>query len=285
MNEGSYLKLMYITNDATIAKIAEQSGVDSIWIDLETIGKEDRQRGLNTVKSNHVISDVSKIRDVITESELLVRVNPLYDGSKEEIDEVIGRGADNVMLPMFETVDEAKIFIDYVNGRAKVLLLVETLQAEKNIEAICRNGGVDEIHIGLNDLHLAKHKDFMFELLIDGTVEHLVSVIKESGIRYGFGGIAKLDEGMVPARHVIAEHYRLGSTMAILSRSFYDSWISRDYEEIEGVFRFGIGEIRDYEERLMNKSEDFFIDNQQIIKQEIEAVVRAKTDKSENDYG
>ena len=38
------LKLMYITNDETIAKIAEKHGVDRIWIDLETLGKEERQK-------------------------------------------------------------------------------------------------------------------------------------------------------------------------------------------------------------------------------------------------
>ena len=36
----------------------------------------------------------------------------------------------------------------------------------------------------------------------------------------GFGGIARLGFGMLPAEHVIAEHYRLGSTAVILSRSF-----------------------------------------------------------------
>ena len=34
------LKLMYLTNNENIAKIAEESGVDWIFIDLETIGKE-----------------------------------------------------------------------------------------------------------------------------------------------------------------------------------------------------------------------------------------------------
>jgi len=37
------LKLMYITNDAEIAKIAENAGVDWIFVDLEINGKEERQ--------------------------------------------------------------------------------------------------------------------------------------------------------------------------------------------------------------------------------------------------
>ena len=47
------LQLMYITNNPQIAKIADDTGVDRIWIDLEQLGKEERQKGMNTVKSKH----------------------------------------------------------------------------------------------------------------------------------------------------------------------------------------------------------------------------------------
>ena len=36
------LKLMYITNRTDVAEIADDTGVDRIFIDLEYIGKEDR---------------------------------------------------------------------------------------------------------------------------------------------------------------------------------------------------------------------------------------------------
>lgn len=39
------LKLMYITNQPEIAQIAESAGVDRIFVDLEYIGKSDRQGG------------------------------------------------------------------------------------------------------------------------------------------------------------------------------------------------------------------------------------------------
>ena len=38
------LKLMYITNNPQIALIAQKYGVDRIWVDLETLGKEERQK-------------------------------------------------------------------------------------------------------------------------------------------------------------------------------------------------------------------------------------------------
>jgi citrate lyase beta subunit len=197
------LKLMYITNRPNVAIIAEKYGVDRIWVDLETIGKKERQGGLDTVKSTHVMSDVSVIRKWIKKSELLVRINPLHEGSYIEIDEVINRGADIVMLPMFRTADQVSKFIEIVNGRAKTMLLLETAEAENNIIDILRVQGIDEIHIGLNDLHLAYGMDFMFELLKTGQVEALTRKIASRGIPFGFGGIARLDEGMVPARHFI----------------------------------------------------------------------------------
>ena len=231
---------------------------------------------MNTVKSNHVISDVSTMRKVLTKSELLVRVNPLHDQSKEEIDEVIARGADIVMLPMFRTTEDAKRFVDYVNGRSKVMLLAETKDAMNSIESICDVDGVDEIHIGLNDLHLELHRTFMFELLIDGTVEKMAEVFRNKNRVFGFGGIARLDEGMLPARHIIGEHYRLGSSMAILSRSFYDSWLNDDLEEIERVFKYGLIEIREYENRLEHEDEKFVEKNHSLVVQEVNEIVKKK---------
>lgn len=57
-----FLNLMYITNNLEIALVAEKYGVDRVWVDLETLGKEERQKGMNTVKSNHSIEDIKKIK-------------------------------------------------------------------------------------------------------------------------------------------------------------------------------------------------------------------------------
>ena len=276
------LKLMYITNNPKVASIAEKYGVDRIFVDLETLGKEERQHNMNTVKSHHTINDVAVIRKAISKAELLVRVNPINPLSKEEIDCVIENGADIIMLPMFETVSEVKEFIQFVNGRAKIMLLVETKKAMESLNDISRISGIDEIHIGLNDLHLQLNKRFMFELLSDGTVESMCKILQKSPVkRYGFGGIARLDEGLIPARHIIAEHYRLGSTMAILSRSFYDSWLNDDIEEISRVFKYGLIEIREYEKRLEKEDFVFFKNNSSILKEEIKSVLM-RINKCEN---
>ena len=101
ITEENMLDLMYITNDPEAALIAESAGVNRIFVDMEYMGKEARQKGLDTVKNHHTVRDVKNLRKVLTDALLLARVNPLHHHSKSEIDEVIAAGADIVMLPMW----------------------------------------------------------------------------------------------------------------------------------------------------------------------------------------
>ena len=66
-------------------------------------------------------------------------------------------------------------------------LLLETKEAVECVDEVLEMGGFDEIHIGLNDLHLSYGMTFMFELLADGTVEMLCRKFREKGLPYGFG--------------------------------------------------------------------------------------------------
>ncbi len=261
------LKLMYITNNPQVAALAQSSGVDRIFVDMEYIGKEERQGGLDTVKSHHTVEDVKSLRKVLNKTELLVRVNPIHEAgenwcsSEEEINAVVEAGADIIMLPMAKTVDEIKKFVEYVGGRTKTMLLLETAEAKENIREMLDVGGIDMVHIGLNDLHLSYGMKFMFQLLTDGTVEELCNIIGSYGIPYGFGGIARLGFGMLPAEHVIAEHYRLGSSMAILSRSFCDIYKTSDMAEVHRLFEQELKKIREYETELTQKDDIFFNEN------------------------
>ena len=260
------LKLMYITNNPQVAIIAQNCGVDRIFVDMERIGKEQRQPG-DTVKSSHTVEDVFKVRSALTTSELLVRVNPICEdvdgfcGSRAEIDAVTSAGADVIMLPMAKGVDEVKQFAEYVKGRAKTMLLLETAEASERLREILDLGVIDEVHIGLNDLHLSLGKKFMFELLTDGTVERLCKIIAEYGLPYGFGGIARLGYGMLPSEYVIAEHYRLRSQAAILSRSFANVNTMSDMDEIRKLFEIETAEIRKYESKLEHYTPDMFEKN------------------------
>lgn len=270
-----FLKLMYITNDPEVALIAEKYGVDRIWIDLETLGKEERQKDMDTVKSEHTIEDIEKIKPLLSTSQMLVRVNPWNERSVEEINDVVNEGADIIMLPMWKDVDTVKNFLNCIDGRTKTTLLLETKEAVECIDEVLDLGGFDEIHIGLNDLHLSYGMTFMFELLADGTVDRLCSKFKEKGILYGFGGIAKLGAGLLPSEDVIMEHYRIGSTRAILSRSFCNANSIGDINEIDRLFSKNMKVIKEYEEQLINISDVELEKNRENIKKIVKKIVKS----------
>ena len=281
------LNLMYITNDPAVARIAETYGVDRIWVDMEFIGKTARQGGMDTVQLHHTIDDIRAIRAAVSKSEVLVRVNPIhesmpdYGDSAWEIPAAIDAGADVVMLPFFKTKDEVRTFLRLVDGRAKTMLLVETPEAVETIDDILALDGIDEIHIGLNDLSLGRGMKFMFELLADGTVERLCRKFRARGVPYGFGGIAALGKGMLPAERVIREHYRLGSTRAILSRSFCNTSVVTDVGEIDRIFQTGMAEIRALEAECAQFSPDaeYFRENHREVETAVAQICAAISEK------
>lgn len=270
------LTLMYITNNPQVAVIAQKYGVDRIWVDLETLGKEERQGHIDSVKSHHSVEDIKKIVPLLDRAEMLVRVNPLNAKSEEEINAVIDAGADLVMLPMWKNAEDVKNFINLVGGRAGTILLLETKEAVESLDEVLTVGGIDEIHIGLNDLHLSYNMHFMFEPLADGMVEKICKKISNYNIPYGFGGIAKLGYGDLPAENIIQEHYRLGSTRAILSRSFCNTEKISSTEEIENVFSANMKSLREYEKIAENLSAENYLDNKKIVIEKVNKIKQAR---------
>lgn len=104
----------------------------------------------------------------------------------------------------------------------------------------------------------------MFELLTDGTVESLCRRLSQAGVRYGFGGVARLGRGDLPAERIVAEHVRLGSSMAILSRAFCDLREQRDPLELADLFATEVAKIREHEATLSAMDAGFFRANRQL---------------------
>lgn len=260
------MKMMFITNNPQVAKKAEEAGVRRIFVDLEKTGKAERQGHLDTHITTHTIKDIKPIKKVLSTAEVLVRINPYSKNTPKEIEEVISSGADVIMLPMFENKKEVEKFIEDVDGRAKTCLLLETPQAFTRIKEIIQVPGINEIHVGLNDLSLGLGLDFMFEILSEGLLDYLTDIFKQYNIVFGFGGIARVGEGALPAELVIKEHARLGSRLVILSRGFV-----KEREEIRSLEKVNLKlEVQKiniaYEEALNRDISSIENDRKKVVK-------------------
>ena len=259
--------------------------MDWVFVDLEVRGKVERQAGRNTVISGHTLNDVVAVRRVLTTSRLLVRVNPWGPGSEAEVDAVIAAGADIVMLPFFKRTEEVAAFVAAVRGRARTCLLVETPEAVECIDEILEVPGIDYAHIGLNDLRIAYGMHFIFEPLADGTVERLCRKFAARGLEYGFGGMARIGKLLPPAENIVTEHYRLGSSMVILARSFCDVKAMESLEAIEAAFCTGVQEIRDWEALLPGKDAAFFEHNRLSVQEDVARVAHGMEARQKGEGG
>lgn len=265
------MKLMYLTADPEYAIEAQEAGIDRVFCDLEYINKVERQMGRNTLISHNDIEDVAKLRKVLDKSELLVRVNSLYQNSKYEIDKVISDGAEVIMLPMVYDAEDVKEFVELVGGRAKTCPMIETAQAMARLDSIMDVGGVDELFIGLNDLHISMDLTFMFELLSGGLVEYMANKISARNIPFGFGGMAKIGEGILPAESILAEHFRLNSSSVILSRTFRNEVGDNTSDRVN--LKEEIAKIRKKEEEIKNWTSENFERNRLFSCEKVKEIV------------
>jgi hypothetical protein len=241
------LELIQITNDPAFARRCDALGGFRLFVDLERLGKAERQAGRNTFISAHELEDVGRIKRVLAHSPLMVRVNPLNPGTAGEVEAVLAAGADMLMLPMFTRASELREFCALVGGRAPIVPLLETAAALDCLDEWIATPGLAEVYVGLNDLHLSLGHRFMFEPLALGMVERVAAAARSNGLRFGFGGIARLGEGLLPGRDVLAEHLRLRSGSVILSRTFHRS-------EDKGTFEDEVARLREAERELARRT-------------------------------
>ena len=152
------------------------------------------------------------------------------------------------------------------------------------LEKVLMLPGIDEIFIGMNDLHIAYGLTYMFELLSNGKVEEICNKIRSSGISFGFGGVGLMGSGLLPRpEKIILEHYRLGSGSVILSRSFCDTNKIKQLNEIEEIFRTGLDNMRRYEKSAMNVDDYVYRENIKSITNDINIRIRQIQYKQEDD--
>jgi len=216
--------LTAITRDPGLAARADAAGVDRIGVDIERLGKQERQRHVAGARiSDHELSDLAALGAVVKRASLFARLNPLHDRSQREVEGAIERRAAALTLPFFTCPSQVDSFVRLVDGRAAVVLLLETAPAVVRLRDILSVGGVDEVIVGLNDLCLATGVANPFELVVSDVMSMIADTVRAHGVRFGFGGLARAhdDELPVPSELVLAQHARLGSTSAWLARTFF----------------------------------------------------------------
>ena len=82
--------------------------------------------------------------------------------------------------------------------------------------------------------------------------------------------------GMLPAEYIMAEHYRLDSTAAILSRGFCDANLVEEPASIEKSFIEGVKNIRKKEIEIASYTKAQFRENQRVVKEKVAEIVAAK---------
>lgn len=221
---GDGFRLTLITNDPILAVQGNSSGINRIGVDLEKLGKAERQAGLNTRLSGHTTQDLAVIAASLRQAELFARVNPINPDTPGEVEAVLQHGTKVIMLPYFRTAGEVETFVRLVDGRASVVILVETASAVVRIREILAVPGIQEVMVGLNDLRLDLGVQNHFEVLVSPLMDTIASEVRKANLAFSVGGVARVDDMALPVAPdlIFAQFARLGATGAWISRSFFE---------------------------------------------------------------
>jgi len=200
-------------------------GIQRIGVDLDRLGKVERQRGLGTWISPHREEDLGPLGGALKRAMLFARVDPLSRDSRRQVESVLAHGTQVLMLPMVTTADQAAEFVELVNGRARVVLLVERGEALERLDELVMVDGVDEIHIGLNDLALSLGLPNRWVILAGDALVDAGTCTRDAGLRFGLGGLGRAgdDRLPIPSDLIYAQYARTGAMAALVSRSFHAS--------------------------------------------------------------
>jgi citrate lyase beta subunit len=166
-----------------------KGGVDGLVVDFETRGKAERQSGFDTEINTHTMEDLRRVKTELG-AYVICRINPPGPLLAREIEDVLHERADEILVPLIRSVDEAEEVVDLIKGRCKVALMVETAEATRIVEQLCRLP-IHRLYVGLNDLRISRASPSIFTPLIDGVLENTRSDAGEPK-PHGTGGRCQL---------------------------------------------------------------------------------------------
>ena len=226
----SEFSLLLFSVDTDFIRDAVAGGLAGVVVDWEHIGKERRQNFADTEINHHTLDDLRAVR-ACTTARVICRINGVHAGTPAEIDEAIGAGADELLVPMVREAAEVEQVLSHVRERCSVSILVETDAAVSLIAPLSRLP-LTRVYVGLNDLSIDRGSDTIFRAIADGTVEEVRRHVRGA---FGFGGLTLPEGGKpVPCRLLMAEMGRLGCSFSMLRRSFRRDTLGRNVQrEVE----------------------------------------------------
>jgi len=102
---SSFFELVLFSVDPNFIQKAVAAGVESILVDWEHLGKEERQKGFDTQINFQTVDDLIRVRQC-TDARVICRINPPHPNTPREIEAAINAGADEIMVPMVRSVSE-----------------------------------------------------------------------------------------------------------------------------------------------------------------------------------
>ncbi len=268
---------IFITAVPDIAAHADRAGVEQVMVDLEHIGKDERQGHVDTHKSVATVAEVPGVAAALADAELMVRVNPLGPHSRPEIESVLASGAQRLMLAMFRDARDVATFRGLVGMRVPITLLVETPAALAGIASyLPLLTPLDRIHFGLNDLTLAMGYHFVFEPLARGDIDMAAMACRDAGVTFGIGGVGRAGQGDVPPDLILGEHVRLGSSWAILSRAFRGAALNAATLQSEMDMKLELDKLRDIEMTHRSEGPTALEQNRKAFVEAVERVAHAR---------
>jgi len=215
---SSFFELVLFSVDPNFIQKAVAAGVESILVDWEHLGKEERQKGFDTQINFQTVDDLIRVRQC-TDARVICRINPPHPNTPREIEAAINAGADEIMVPMVRSVSEVIEILKLVQERCGVGILVETIDAVNCAHTLGKLP-LSRVYVGLNDLAIELRMPNIFKVLINGTVEKVRECFPD--IPFGFGGLTLPYRGHpIPCYLLMGEMARLNCHFSFLRRSFY----------------------------------------------------------------
>ncbi|MBI4854371.1 MAG: hypothetical protein HY819_21440 [Acidobacteria bacterium] len=221
--------LLLFSIDSHLILQAVEGGVEAIIVDWENLGKSARQAGLDTEINSHMLSDLKTVR-ASTKKLVICRVNNHPSATAKEIEQAIDCGVDEIFLPMVRSIKEVEKVLEQVKDRAKVGILIETIDAIKIAKHLAQLP-LSRVYIGLNDLAIDRKAQNIFTPLLDGTIEEIRHFFN---MPFGFGGLTLPKLGSpIPCYLLMCEMLRLNCSFSFLRRSFHRDILQ--HNTVEGV--------------------------------------------------